>query len=233
MSANDVQVVTIIVPNPEYDNSKSARIINSDLGYSLRLSNAFTTLSSNNPNNYDAIEGLLYVPTLSPDVAPACAGSNDTIPANVTTITDFPSNQDYPFTAVFPWTTSMECTEAYLAQARSDAVRGAITFQPSTSTPDAVADVGDDSWTLADGGHWKSDNQFPIYAISYTAASQILNQLALYSGNMTEVPNGDLLANNSTPATTPVSSPTSTSKAAQTSPPSGSSSSSSSLSSSE
>lgn len=89
----------------------------------------------------------------------------------------------------------MECTEAYLAQARSDAVRGAITFQPSTSTPDAVADVGDDSWTLADGGHWKSDNQFPIYAISYTAASQILNQLALYSGNMTEVPNGDLLAN--------------------------------------
>lgn len=159
----------------------------------MRVSDDFETLSSNNPNNYGTIEGLLYLPTLSPDVADVCADLNGTIPENVTTIADFPSGQDYPLTAIFPWTSSVECTEAYLAQARMDAVRGAITFQTASDSR-SVPDPGDESWSLDDGGHWKSDNQYPIYAITSAVGTQLVNEMARYSGNMTSVPNGNLLA---------------------------------------
>jgi len=160
----------------------------------MRIFNHFETLSENNPNHYAAIEGLLYLPTLAEDVADLCPDLNGTIPESVTRITDFPSGQDYPLTAVFPWTSSVDCTEAYLAQARMDAVRGAITFQTNTD-PQSVPEPEDDSWSLDDGSHLGiSYNPFPIYAITADDGTELLNQMALYSGNMTSVPNGNLLA---------------------------------------
>lgn len=170
----------------------SIDMIQSGLGYSEQLSN-FRTLSSTNPNQYGTIEGLLYTPTLSPAVAPVCAGFQADVPENATTLADFPQNQDYPLVAVFPWTTSSDCTEAYLAQARMDAVEAAITYHTGVG-PQVVPDTTDAAWSLDDGGIWKSDNQYPIYAVSPAAGTELLAELALYNGNMTSAPNGDLLA---------------------------------------
>lgn len=157
----------------------------------MRIRNNFRTLSSNNPNHYDTIEGLFYVPTLDSLYNSTCEEAFSAIPGNVTTLASFP-HQDYPLVALFPWTTSSDCTEAYFAQARADAVRGVITFQlNSESHP---PDSNDPSWLIEGSSDWKSDNQYPVYAVSHLAGSNFLLQLSRYSGNMTSVPNGRLLA---------------------------------------
>jgi hypothetical protein len=46
-----------------------------------------------------------------------------------------------------------------------------------------------------DGGKWKSWNHFPVYAVPSMSGQEIMLQLAAYSGNVTQVPNGHLLAN--------------------------------------
>jgi hypothetical protein len=45
-------------------------------------------------------------------------------------------------------------------------------------------------WSLNDGGAWRSENTFPIYATPLDVGSQLMYQLSLYSGNMTQVPYG-------------------------------------------
>lgn len=165
------------------------------IAYGLRIPDTFLTLSSNNPNNFDAIEGLLYVPTLPPSANGSCADAFSTLPSNVTTLADFPTGQDYPLVAIFPWVSNSECVEAYFAQSRADAVRSVFTYQPNASQdlPDA------NSWNLGDDNRWKSDNQFPIYGIAASIGPQILYEMSLYSGNMTSAPNGDLLATQNDP----------------------------------
>lgn len=91
---------------------------------------------------------------------------------------------------MFPWTSSIACTQAFLSQARADAVKGAIAFQPNLTSPPAPIDS---SWSLQDASLWKSDNQFPIYGIGSDRASQIYYEMTLYTGNMSQAPNGDLL----------------------------------------
>lgn len=58
-------------------------------------------------------------------------------------------------------------------------------------TPPAV---NDPAWKLGDGGSWKSGNKYPVYAVPGSAGTIIMHQLSLYSGNATNVTNGDILA---------------------------------------
>ena len=83
------------------------------------------------PNDFDVIQGLLYVPDIT-GVENDC--SNETlslIPRNVTRRADLPPN-DYPFIAFAPWT-EIGCVQAYLAVMRMEAVRGAIFYQHDSS----------------------------------------------------------------------------------------------------
>lgn len=137
------------------------------------------------------IEGLFYVPTLDSSYNGTCADAYSLIPQNVTTLANFP-HQDYPLVALFPWTSSSDCSDAYLAQARSDAVRGVITYQPGNQG-DQPPDGTDDSWLLHGLSTWRSENQYPIYAINGVAGANFMTELSLYSGNMTSVPNGQAL----------------------------------------
>ncbi|EXJ59825.1 hypothetical protein A1O7_03972 [Cladophialophora yegresii CBS 114405] len=75
---------------------------------------------------------------------------------------------------------------------RADEVRGAVFFHPDNSSA-LPPPVSDPSWTLRDGGQWKSINGYPVYAIPGMLGSFLLNELAQYSGNMSEVPFGDEL----------------------------------------
>jgi hypothetical protein len=75
---------------------------------------------------------------------------------------------------------------------RADAVSGAFFYLPgSGSSQPPPAD--DPAWNLMDGGRWQGDNQYPIYALSGTTGAFVVEQLALYSGNISTAPNSDIL----------------------------------------
>jgi hypothetical protein len=129
-----------------------------------------------------------------PDVSDS-ACPNDTIsviPSNVTRIDDLPATTRIPPLAVAPWT-SPDCVQAFLSVMRADAVSGAIFFLPGSGTADPPS-VNDPVWSLNDGGRWQGDNQFPIYALPGATGAFVLQQMALYAGNITSVPFGQQLA---------------------------------------
>lgn len=53
--------------------------------------------------------------------------------------------------------------------------------------------MANETWLLGDGGRWKSANTYPTYAIMSLAGEVFVQQLGLYSGNVTTVPNGRTL----------------------------------------
>ena len=65
-----------------------------------------------------------------------------------------------------------------------------MVFQPNTSE---ILQSGDGSWSLSDDGRWKSDNQYPIYAVTAAAGNELLTEMTMYSGSMSDAPNGSLL----------------------------------------
>jgi uncharacterized membrane protein len=48
-------------------------------------------------------------------------------------------------------------------------------------------------WGLNDGGIWKSQNKYPVYAVPGQTGALMMHHLGKYSGNMTDVENGHLL----------------------------------------
>ena len=103
------------------------------------------------------------------------------VPSNVTRIRDLPT-KEYLYLALAPWF-SAACTKSYLAAARAvPGLDGLMFFIPnsSTSTPPPIADG---IWNLNDGGRWKSENKYPVYAIPGVDGAIIMQQLAQYSGN--------------------------------------------------
>jgi len=51
----------------------------------------------------------------------------------------------------------------------------------------------DNAWLLNDGGQWKTNNHFPVYAIPGAAGYQIMTALSQYSDNVTNAPYGSEL----------------------------------------
>ena len=103
---------------------------------------------------------------------------------------NFPDYQDaVPLVTVAPWV-SVNCTQSYLTAGRRDGVRAAIFYQPGNSSA-APPPPTDPSWSLDDGGEWKETNQYPVYAIPSVMGGIVMQELGLYSGNMTDVPYGE------------------------------------------
>jgi hypothetical protein len=75
-----------------------------------------------------------------------------------------------------------------------DPIRAFIFYLPNNNT-DVPPQASDDIWDLQDSGRWKSNNHFPVYTIPGASGYQLMKQLAAYSGNVTQVPNGHELAN--------------------------------------
>lgn len=155
----------------------------------MRASGVIRTLSSNNPSGFDIIQGLLYYPELDQE-DPCYNETSPLIPSNVTTRAQIPLG-NYPLISVAPWT-STECVQSYLQTMRFDNVRAGIFFQNDNSS-DRPPAPSDHVWSLNDGGQWQTDNRFPVYAVPGMLGSFVLEQLAQYSGNMSQVPYGDEL----------------------------------------
>ena len=103
------------------------------------------------------------------------------VPSNVTRIGDLPAIQ-YLYLGFAPWF-SAACTQSYLAAARAvEGLDGLIFYTPNngTGTPPPISD---EIWNLNDGGKWKSENKYPVYAIPGVDGAMIMQQLAQYSGN--------------------------------------------------
>ena len=104
---------------------------------------------------------------------------------------NLPHDKNYALIAVAPWY-SAQCTIEYFTDARKYATKAFITYLPGNSNSQPPV-LNDAAWNLEDGGSWQSRNNFPTYAVSSITGSNIMNQLNLYSGNLSTVPNGDQL----------------------------------------
>ena len=121
--------------------------------------------------------------------------SSQYIPSNVTRQANLPST-DYTLIALAPWI-SPDCTKAYLASASIDGARAFLFYRPQNSTANnpspPTPPPNDDCWEMQDGGAWKSQYKYPVYAIPSNDGFLGMQQLAEYSGNMTDAPKGHLL----------------------------------------
>ena len=146
------------------------------------------TLSTNAAAFGSQITGLLYVPDLAPS-DPCVSASAPFLPQNVTRLSNLPDN-NANLVALAPWL-SAECTKSYLAaMAGSAQLLQGVVFFLGNNTSDPPPSANDAAWNLGDGGQWKNQNQFPVYAIPSASATMLLNLSALYSGNMSSVPFG-------------------------------------------
>jgi hypothetical protein len=139
---------------------------------------------------------LLYLPELDP--GSTCENEIfKYVPSNATSQVHLPMDAQFAFLAVAPWISST-CTSEFLYAARDDPLRAFIFFLPDDSHD--VPGANDPKWSLGDGGKWKKSNKFPVYAISGKDGGKVLRNMGLYSGNLTNVPFGHVLADEFPPS---------------------------------
>jgi hypothetical protein len=135
--------------------------------------------------------GLLYVPDIDP-ADPCFAQTQAILPNEVTRQANLP-NTDFNIIGLAPWV-SANCTKAFLTAAHFDPIRAFIFYLPDNSA-DQPPSINSAVWDMNDGGAWKSESPFPVYAVPGLIGSQMMTQLSLYSGNLTTVPYGHELIN--------------------------------------
>jgi len=161
----------------------------SNISFHLDQDSNIRTLSTNTADDGDTLEGLLYVPDL--DRSDPCRNiSQPYVTHNTTRQSNLPPT-DYSLIALAPWI-SANCTLSYLAAARADPAR-AFVFFPTDNSTDQPPQMNDPMWGLHDGGVWKSQNKYPVYAVPGQTGALLMHHLGKYSGNMTDVENGHLL----------------------------------------
>ena len=148
------------------------------------------TLSTNTVNQGSQVEGLLFVPDLPPNHS--CINASDPyIPKNVTRLHDLPP-VEYQYVALAPWLSAL-CTQVYLASVPGKLARAFLFYIPSQNSTDLPPEPNDPTWNLGDGGAWKKANKFPVYAIPGPNGNIIMQQLGQYSGQISDIRNGDRL----------------------------------------
>ncbi|KAF4550610.1 Ring finger domain-containing protein 4 [Elsinoe fawcettii] len=164
--------------------------INTTLSFYYLLSDSIRTLSTNSASVGSSPEGLLYVPQLD-QTDPCVNASAQYVPQNVTRRSDLP-NLTFPPVAIAPWL-SPQCVQSYLAAGRRDSVRSFVFYLPGQGM-NSPPSANDPAWGLSDGGRWKGDNPYPVYAVPSSVGDLVMQQSALYSGpNLTTAPNNDQL----------------------------------------
>ncbi|KAF7537695.1 hypothetical protein G7054_g3500 [Neopestalotiopsis clavispora] len=160
----------------------------SQIAYSETIKDNITTLSTNYAPSDGTIQGLLYVPDIDPD--DECSKrANAYIPYNATRQSNLPPTS-YNLVALAPWIDA-NCTKALLASTRADQLRAFLFYLPNgdTSQPPASDDA---TWHLDDddSNSWMSKYKYPIYVIPGASGQEMMHELSLYSGNLTQVPYG-------------------------------------------
>jgi hypothetical protein len=153
------------------------------------------TLSTTNASPGNDLTGLLYLPELDP--GDSCMSTIPKyVPENVTSQINLPLNGQLAFLAIAPWI-SVPCTVQFLQAARDDPLRAFVFYLPDNGTSPPPSD--DPAWSLNDGGRWRTWAKFPVYAISGMDGFTLMQSMARYSGNLTNVPYGHSLADEYAP----------------------------------
>ncbi|KAI5864888.1 hypothetical protein GGS23DRAFT_562260 [Durotheca rogersii] len=193
MSLQTIRNVVLLFSNPTWSDGRSIpgtilrniTALSSQIAYSENLLGNITTLSTTSvPTTNGVIQGLLYVPALAKgDPCRELAANH--IPQNVTRRANLPTT-NYNLVALAPWI-DVDCTKSFLASARVDPIRAMLVYLPdgdASQPPDPDADA----WDLGDGGGWKTKNRYPVYAIPGASGAEMMRQLSLYSGDLSQVP---------------------------------------------
>ncbi|KAF2112181.1 hypothetical protein BDV96DRAFT_634379 [Lophiotrema nucula] len=192
MTAQSVGIFTIEFPDPytlSYYNDKFVTL-GSNTSFQYPITSNVQTLSAKNVERGNDPYGILYVPNLQSD---DCINSEkDYVPANTTRLRNLPQGTDYALIGLLPWF-SPSCVLEYFAAARTSPVKALLVYQPGESAA-MPPTLNDPSWTLGDGGQWRSANNFPTYALAPVSGGIVMQQLGLYSGNITDAPHGEELA---------------------------------------
>jgi hypothetical protein len=184
--AQAVRVITLAFPNPSGSlTSGQSQRIDSTLSFVYSLEGNIRTLSTNGDSNSNDVTGLLYTPDLAQD-DPCFNASLPYVPTNATRRANFPDDEKYSLVALAPWI-SPTCTLSYLAAARTEETRGFLFFMPTNSTAEPPL-ANDAYWSVGDGGGWKRDNAYPVYALSGAAGNTLIQATAQYSGDITDLP---------------------------------------------
>lgn len=182
--------MTLQLPNPETNPNGRYHRVNDTFAYNYRLGNDIRTLSTNGIQPGSDVTGLLYTPQLEENGQ--CYNASAEFTADVTTLDDLPK-AGYDLVAIAPWI-SPNCVGEYLEQARRDrTVRGFLFFLPDDHSTETPPSMNSNEWWLGDGGQWKRENNYPVYALPGDAARTILRASEMYSKNITEVPWGENL----------------------------------------
>jgi hypothetical protein len=112
---------------------------------------------------------------------------DDLLPRKVVRRADLPPAK-YNLIAIAPWINA-SCTQSFLASARVDPLRAFVFYKPTNDSSDPPPPESED-WDLEDNERWKSQNRYPVLAVSGSAGQEMMEQLGLYSGNVTDVPYG-------------------------------------------
>ena len=175
-AAQSYDTFVLAFSNPAIDSAAPQRArVDGNSSFEVFNDSHVRTLSINNGGG--DIEGLLYVPDLLPS-DPCVDVAAQYIPSNVTRLSDLPATQ-YLYVAIAPWI-SAPCTLSYLAAAKG--VTAFMFYQPDNGTS-APPLASDPSWDLGDGGRWKAQNKFPVYAVPGSEGAVIVQALAQYNGN--------------------------------------------------
>jgi hypothetical protein len=183
-AAQRINIVTI-----DYDTNEIIPL-NDSVSFQYRILGNIQTLSTKNAESDQDLHGILYVPDLHTSGCKEQEGRY--VPENATRLADLPPARDYSLIAFAPWY-SAQCTIEYFTAAREFATKAFLTYQPGESNEKPPV-LNDASWNLQDGGGWQAANIFPTYALSSMTGNNIMDQLTLYSGNLSDVPHGDELA---------------------------------------
>ena len=126
----------------------------------------------------------MYVPDLEQD-DPCHETANTYIPENVTRRANLPTT-NYNLVALAPWI-NVDCTRSFFSAIKTDPLRALVVYLPGND-PSPPPEASDDTWDLEDGDKWRTNNHFPVYAISGVAGDRIMQQLSLYSGDLSRAP---------------------------------------------
>ena len=76
-----------------------------------------------------------------------------------------------------------------MSSANFDPIRAFIFYQPGNSStePPAASSV---LWDISGAAKWRSQSLYPVFAVSGSVGQEMMRQISLYSGNVTEVPYG-------------------------------------------
>lgn len=138
-----------------------------------------------------AATGFLYIPDISESSTQCFNDSNAHVPTNISQTTVLLEDEErFDLVGVAPWI-SPDCSMDYLAAAKNRSRTRAMLFYIPDSGPQQPPAVNDPAWDVDDGGRWKSETDFPVYAVSGTMGTEFTDQMVAYLGDVDEVPFGD------------------------------------------